>query len=759
MVQITTSPDLQEMKVAADTDNVLRRGLSERYERPLESALREYIINGYDAHITAGVNEPIEVILDTTDKNNPTVSIRDYGTGMSHDFLTNSYVHYNTSSKRNDNATMGKFGNGAKAGFAVSDFIDVVSTKDGITSHVLMIATVEQMGYKDLGSEPTPNKPNGTTVTIKVGRQTSLRTVKSLLEKFVKYTNLVLRFRLIENAQEVSNTLIEDHTAAPKFSTNRMDLYPTHDWHPWTRIRLGEVVYDINGSLLKPISHILKLNGSYTPVYKFEPKELETNATREEILKTEENLDKIINVIKQGYRELSEELVKYIDYSKNGIRGLDRLMSIRRQSYANSPQVLLDCANLTATETLPKKWEIIWGYLDNESTNHFNAVFSLDEYDRVQSRDSYWFTPKNFNYTDTSKPNTALIYGADLSNNLDEKHIRTWLRNHPLTATGNTIGNVICVYKPKGQIEWLKWDTNAKHSEVSLFSIEEIREAALQIDREKRGEAKTRRKERQKVLDASNARIGSKTNTELEEGHFITSAGAMHVDDIKALKLPILRVWRSADKVSLVNNSDKDNENKYQSVIVIKATEVMARNAFGRTKVHDIDSYEKRGLDNLLEIINPINMEIYNTSAKDGYYSYGQLRTLETLIDNAVYWKKLRDPSLRKAMKQLDKNRASAKLSDLANLTGETSNTILSKAFIDILHKEGYGTKTVGYRNGTPYEVEIPRTYLQNMYPLADWYYWSRPLHVIDYLNMAFNNAKRDGTWHPFVPVTDQDKE
>ena len=89
------------------------------YKNKVLAALREYSVNGWDAHRTGGkADVPIEVTLPTTLE--PTLTIRDYGPGMSPE-ETETFTEYGDSTKRDSNDPAGCLGFGCKAGYAYGD--------------------------------------------------------------------------------------------------------------------------------------------------------------------------------------------------------------------------------------------------------------------------------------------------------------------------------------------------------------------------------------------------------------------------------------------------------------------------------------------------------------------------------------------------------------------------------------------------------------------------------------------------------------
>ena len=83
--------------------SILREGL---YTDRVLAVLREYSANAWDAHRTSGKADlPIKVTLPTD--MNPTLVIRDWGTGMSEEDIFGVFTQYGESTKREDDTAVG----------------------------------------------------------------------------------------------------------------------------------------------------------------------------------------------------------------------------------------------------------------------------------------------------------------------------------------------------------------------------------------------------------------------------------------------------------------------------------------------------------------------------------------------------------------------------------------------------------------------------------------------------------------------------
>ena len=112
---------------SAKAFNILSSGL---YANKIRAIIRELSCNAVDSHVAAGkADTPFDVHLPNALE--PYFSIRDYGTGLSHEQVTNIYTTYFESTKTDSNAFIGALGLGSKSPFSYTDNFTVTAIKDG----------------------------------------------------------------------------------------------------------------------------------------------------------------------------------------------------------------------------------------------------------------------------------------------------------------------------------------------------------------------------------------------------------------------------------------------------------------------------------------------------------------------------------------------------------------------------------------------------------------------------------------------------
>lgn len=141
--------------------HILREGI---YTDKILAVLREYASNAWDAHVEAGIPDtPIKVVLPTA--LNPELIIRDYGFGLSHEFIFERYIGFGDSTKEAEEGQVGAFGLGSKSAIAYTDAYTVISHHEGVRRTYAMYLDETGIGECSLILEE-PTKESGLEVRI-----------------------------------------------------------------------------------------------------------------------------------------------------------------------------------------------------------------------------------------------------------------------------------------------------------------------------------------------------------------------------------------------------------------------------------------------------------------------------------------------------------------------------------------------------------------------------------------------------------------
>jgi hypothetical protein len=149
---------------SAKAFNILSSGL---YANKVRAIIRELSCNAVDSHVAAGKTEtPFDVHL--PNQLEPWFSIRDYGTGLSHEQVTNIYTTYFESTKTNSNDFIGALGLGSKSPFSYTDNFTVTAIKDGTKG--IYSAFINDSGVPSIAKmgEETTEEPAGVEIKFSV---------------------------------------------------------------------------------------------------------------------------------------------------------------------------------------------------------------------------------------------------------------------------------------------------------------------------------------------------------------------------------------------------------------------------------------------------------------------------------------------------------------------------------------------------------------------------------------------------------------
>ena len=274
----------------ASSASVIIGMLTRQYSDPEMAFIRETSSNAYDAHIAAGNPEvPFDLHVPTSFA--PHVEIRDYGTGLSKDFMLNKYTQVGHSTKRTSNAQIGGFGIGRLSFLIVTEQAAITSYYGGKKySYTVNYDEAGQL-LISLTDERETDEPNG------------------LRLKFPVQVNRVAAFRNAARKyfSRVSSTL-------PNFLGEPLDIEPTNYSHKTERwgVRTNgdnNVIYAIMGNIAYPVqTDTLKYDTTFSSVRSLLDSRIDLFFDIGEVipLPTRENLDMCEQTQKALLQSLTE---------------------------------------------------------------------------------------------------------------------------------------------------------------------------------------------------------------------------------------------------------------------------------------------------------------------------------------------------------------------------------------------------------------------------------------------------------------------
>jgi hypothetical protein len=153
-----------KIKNSARAFSILSSGL---YANKIRAIIRELSCNAVDSHIAAG-KQDVPYVVHLPSHLEPWFSIRDYGTGLSHNQVINIFTTYFESTKTDSNDFIGALGLGSKSPFSYTDNFSITAIKDNVKG--IYSAYINDEGVPSvvqMTSEPTTEE-NGVEIKFSI---------------------------------------------------------------------------------------------------------------------------------------------------------------------------------------------------------------------------------------------------------------------------------------------------------------------------------------------------------------------------------------------------------------------------------------------------------------------------------------------------------------------------------------------------------------------------------------------------------------
>ncbi len=290
---------------SAKAFNILSSGL---YANKIKAIVRELSCNAVDSHVAAQRSDlPFDVHLPT--QLEPWFSIRDYGTGLNHDQVTNIYTTYFESTKTASNDFIGALGLGSKSPFSYTDNFTVTAIKDGIRG--IYTAFINDQGVPSIAlmTTDTSDEPSGVEIKFSVNDRWDFSKFADEARSVYKY------FKLRPVITGVSDFAFRD------VEYESRDIIPgVHSTNNGITIAvMGNIAYpvDIPQSNLKDLGDVAALLHCGLEMH-FAIGELDFQASREGL----SYIPQTINSIKNKLLELNSALTEVLNQEASSITNL-----------------------------------------------------------------------------------------------------------------------------------------------------------------------------------------------------------------------------------------------------------------------------------------------------------------------------------------------------------------------------------------------------------------------------------------------------
>lgn len=284
--------DIKEFKTSIDPKNlefITTLLSSNLYSDPEQSFIREIVSNAWDSHVEAGTtNIPVIVRFRRFGSEN-TVTIRDYGVGLSPERFQEVYCNIGSSTKRESNDFIGGFGIGKYSSLACSNTVYITSFYEGTAYYYVMVKSGNSITTNLLMERPT-NEKNGVEVTIKNVKD--IDPYNKALQYITFFPNVYIDGA--EDADKINSAKLKRFK---NFAAASIDIP--------SKLLLGNVLYPINKYHLNYESREFLGKIERTGiVIKFDVGEINITPNRENIIYSSDTIKKIEDRIAAAKAEL-----------------------------------------------------------------------------------------------------------------------------------------------------------------------------------------------------------------------------------------------------------------------------------------------------------------------------------------------------------------------------------------------------------------------------------------------------------------------
>ena len=270
--------------VAGKVINLLRSSL---YSDKWGSFIREVVSNAYDANKASSYEGAVEICLPNIIKDE--LLIKDYGLGMSKEFMEKYYTNVGFSSKELVKDQIGAYGIGRLTPLLIADSYKIETIHEG-KKYIYTMAVGEKHGLV-LEYEGDTSLPSGTIIRIPCHSKHN-KTIMTQLEHWCRFMTPLPLVDGIPIKGGVLNSYIGLENETWWKNTKAGSTIVLKDWVPYT------VKNDvINEEIKKHISHKYSDPGLYL-IIKFDADEFNVTASREQLEYTEATIKAIQNKIK-----------------------------------------------------------------------------------------------------------------------------------------------------------------------------------------------------------------------------------------------------------------------------------------------------------------------------------------------------------------------------------------------------------------------------------------------------------------------------
>lgn len=272
----------QEFTIDTESSVIFEILRDKMYKDKIGAICREVASNARDANREAGSELPIEVQIISPNKllsmGNLSISFKDYGAGIPPNKMSDIYLKYGASDKRNTNKLTGGFGLGAKTPFAYNDTFTVITVAEfeGERKKYTYTAMLDSTGKGKmvLFDSTISEEPTGTTIIVPI---------KSDEDRY-KFERDVFKYTKTWEDITYKNFIFSQPELDLAYEDEDVVIYKTGDYlYQNMELLIDGIPYPLDTNLVDVEDTIGRSDGTYLTVLKFETGDLSISANRESV--------------------------------------------------------------------------------------------------------------------------------------------------------------------------------------------------------------------------------------------------------------------------------------------------------------------------------------------------------------------------------------------------------------------------------------------------------------------------------------------
>jgi hypothetical protein len=271
------------------------------YSNPILAICREISCNARDAHREVGKPDvPIQIVLPNHLDNN--YRIKDWGPGISPDRMSNIFIQYTASTKRDDNVQTGGFGLGAKTPFSYSDTFAINTIYNGTKYQYTCFIDPTKVGkLAQLSQEPT-KEPNSTEIVIPAEPKDA--------HLFAEWTEHACRHWSTKPIIKGGSIQWQTHTPILEGQGWAIASQVSHQYNHEAKMIVDDIEYPLSLDALRTYASTTLIDHCQGIVLMyFSVGELSLSASREALYLDKKTQDKI----RERLEEMQKEIKKLLD--------------------------------------------------------------------------------------------------------------------------------------------------------------------------------------------------------------------------------------------------------------------------------------------------------------------------------------------------------------------------------------------------------------------------------------------------------------